>query len=268
MNYKLLKKDFMDIYCGKIKIKLTPKEKRLAKKLELELTKKIMTGGIPNPIPYGNLAKNFMKAVAYSPLHAASSAFNRVSEKISNMTNPLLKKMKDVNDKIKKKEEQFIIKRNELVSKGCIYYDDTSERITLIKNDDTCRVLEWFSKYIIVYLMSELTSRILESKKPNKNVEIQSTIITTILSHYYPKIYLYRQNDTSFVMYPENDEKIIYQLLNTIDNNIHDKWYAYLTNCADKYEKNPELLLDPKILELKILDYTLTPLPLTPRTKH
>ena len=173
--------------------------------------------------------------------------------------------MKDVNDEIKKKEEQFIIERNELVSKGCINYDDTSDRITLIKNDDTCKVLEWFSKYIIVYLMSRLTSLILESKKSNKNVEIHSTIITTILTHYNPNIYLYGQNDTSFVMYPENDEKIIYQLLNTIDNNnIRDKWYAYLTNCADKYEKKPELLLDPKILELKILDYTLIPPPLTP----
>ena len=34
----------MDIYSGKIKVKLTPKEKRLAKKLEVELTK-VMNGG-------------------------------------------------------------------------------------------------------------------------------------------------------------------------------------------------------------------------------
>jgi hypothetical protein len=44
MKYKLLKKAFLDIYCGRIKIKLTPKEKRLAKKLEIELTK-VMRGG-------------------------------------------------------------------------------------------------------------------------------------------------------------------------------------------------------------------------------
>jgi len=46
-DHKLLKKAFMDIYCGKIKVKLNEKEKRLAKKLEVELTKKIRGGAPP-----------------------------------------------------------------------------------------------------------------------------------------------------------------------------------------------------------------------------
>jgi len=45
-DHKLLKKAFMDIYCGKIKIKLNEKEKRLAKKLEVELTKLFLNNKI------------------------------------------------------------------------------------------------------------------------------------------------------------------------------------------------------------------------------
>jgi hypothetical protein len=45
-DHKLLKKAFMDIYCGKIKVKLNEKEKRLAKKLEVELTKLFLNNKI------------------------------------------------------------------------------------------------------------------------------------------------------------------------------------------------------------------------------
>jgi len=56
-DYKLLKKTFIDIYRGKIKVKLNEKEKRLAKKLEVELTK-VMNGG--------NWFNNFRNWTGYS----------------------------------------------------------------------------------------------------------------------------------------------------------------------------------------------------------